>query len=129
MKGKRKPKSKLHLLAVIWGLIFTTLFFLMLGIKIIVEMFEDGAQFFSELPESFATWDDPMPYFFIYLIAYAITWWKPLTGSIIIILVSIFYVIIAGFDGPPIFAAPGLLVGILYLANWIVERKNQIKTA
>jgi len=129
MEGKRKPKSKLHLLALVWGLIFTTLFFLVLGIKIITAIFEDGAQFFSELPKSFVTWDDPMPYFFIYLIAYAITWWKPLVGSIIIILVSIFYVIIAGFDGPPILAAPGLLVGLLYLANWIVERKNQIKAA
>jgi len=129
MKGKRKPKTKLHLLAVVWGLIFTIIFLLMLGIKIISAIFEDGAQFFSKLPESFVTWDDPMPYFFIYLIAYAITWWKPLLGSILIILVSIFYVIIAGFDGPPILAAPGLLVGILYLANWIVDRKKQIKAA
>ena len=52
--------------------------------------------------------------------------WKPLWGSIIIIAASIFYVTVAGVDGPPIFAVPGFLVSALYLINWFVVRRNQI---
>ena len=70
-----------------------------------------------------------MAFFITYLIGYAIVWWKPLWGSIIIILLSIFYVIIAGIDGPPIFAIPALLVGVFYLIYWIVARKNKIDNA
>ena len=127
MKTKRKPKSKLHLLSIIWGLIFTAFMLLIVGSKIIIAIVEGDSQMFNEFPGSFATWDDPAPYFFTYMIGYVLIWWKPLWGSIIIILGSIFYVIIAGFDGPPIFAAPGLLVGLLYQANWIISRRNQIK--
>ena len=82
-----------------------------------------------EIPKAFLDWDDPTAFFFTYLIGYAVIWWKPLWGSIIIILGSIIFVIIAGFDGPPIFATPAFLVGLFYLLNWIVSRKNQIKAA
>ncbi len=129
MEAKSKPKSKLHLLSIIWGLIFTSFMLLVLGSKIIIAIIEDGPQFLSEIPESFSTWDDPIPYFITYIIGYAVIWWKPLWGSIIIILGSIFYVIMAGIDGPPIFAAPGFLVGALYLINWFVVRKNQTNVA
>ncbi len=127
MKNKHKPKSKLHLLSIVWGLIFTSFMLLAVGSKIIIAIVEGDPKMFFEFPESFSTWDDPLPYFLTYMIGYAVIWWKPLWGSIIIILGSIFYVIIAGFDGPPIFAAPGFLAGLLYLLNWIVTRKKQIK--
>ncbi len=129
MKAKSKPKSKLHLLSIVWGLIFTSFMLLVLGIKIIISLIEDGSQFLREIPGSFSTWDDPVPYFITYMIGYALVWWKPLWGSIIIILASICYVIMAGFGGPPIFAGPGFVVGLLYLLNWIVARKNRISAA
>jgi len=129
MKAKSKPKSKLHLLSIVWGLIFTSFMLLVLGIKIIISIFEDGPQFLRETSESFSTWDDPVPYFITYMIGYALVWWKPLWGSIIIIFVSIFYVLIAGFNGPPILAGPGFVVGLLYLLNWIVARRNRISAA
>ncbi len=129
MKAKRKSKGKIQLLSIVWGLIFTSFMLLAVGSKMIIGIIEDGRQFLSEIPESFSTWDDPMAYFITYIIGYAVIWWKPLWGAIIIILGSIFYVIIAGISGPPIFAAPGFLVGALYLINWFVVRKNQTNAA
>ena len=90
------------------------------------KIIEEGSSYLVEIPKDFLDWEDPTAFLFTYLIGYAVIWWKPLWGSIIIILASIFYVMIAGFDGPPIFAAPGFLVGLLYLIDWFVARINQI---
>jgi len=124
-----KKISKLHLLSQIWGIIFTTILLLTLGIHMIIGITEDSPKFFNELLRTFPSWENPILYFFIYLIGYFVIWWKPLWGSIIIITGSIFYVTMAGIDGPPIFAAPGFLVGVLYLINWFVVRRNQTKAA
>lgn len=129
MKSKRKPKSRLHLLSIVWGAIFTGFMMLILGGKNIISLVENGPQPIDEILIEFTKWDDPGPYFYTYMIGYAIIWWKPLWGSIIIILASIFFVIMAGFGGPPIFAAPGFLVGALYLTNWFVDRRNKTYTA
>jgi len=129
MKTNNKPKSKLHLLSKVLGIIFTSLLLLVVGSKIVPSIIEDGPPPFSEILESFTTWDDPSAFFYTYLAGYTVIWWKPLWGSIIIILGCIFYVIIAGFDGPPIFAAPAFLVGLFYLLNWIVTRRNQLRAA
>ncbi len=118
-----KTKSKFHLLPKVWGIIFTLFMLLAIGSKMFIV---NGRQFLNELPESLSNPLDPTLYFFIYIIGYAVIWWKPLWGSIIIIAASIFYVTVAGVDGPPIFAAPGFLVGALYLINWFVVRRNQI---
>ena len=124
-----KTRSKLPLLSKVWGIIFTLFMLLAIGSKMIIGIIENGRQFFNELPESFSNPLDPTLYFFTYIIGYAVIWWKPLWGSIIIITASIFYVTVAGVDGPPIFAAPGFLVGALYLINWFVVRRNQINAA
>jgi hypothetical protein len=42
-----------------------------------------------------------------------------------VILSSLLFVIIAGFDGPPIFAAPGIIVGIFYLLYWNALKKSK----
>ena len=103
--------------------------FLTIGVKIIIGIFEDGTGSIKLNPETFVTWDDPGPYFFTYIIGYAVVFWKPLWGSIIIMAASIYYVMIQGFDGPPIFAAPGFIVGALYFAYWFFEKRNQINAA
>ena len=95
----------------------------------IIGIEEDSRKFFNELLGTFHSWQNPLLYFIIYIIGYCVIWWKPLWGSIIIITGSIFYVTMAGIDGPPIFAAPGFLVGVLYLINWFVVRRNQTKAA
>ena len=128
LKTKNEPKSKLHLLSKVWGIIVASLLLLIFGIKITEKFIEDGSKYLFEILKAIVDWgDDPTGFFFTYLIGYAVIWWKPLWGSILIILVSIFYVIINGIDGPPIFAIPTFLVGLLYLINWIVDRKNQDK--
>jgi hypothetical protein len=102
---------------------------LAVGPKLVMAIFEDFPEFISEIKVSFSTWYDPFAYVITYLIGYAIVWWKPLWGSLIIILISIFYVIMGGLDGPPIFAIPGFLVGALVLTNWFLERKRHIIAA
>ena len=129
MNSKRKPISKLHLLSIVWGLIFTSFILLVVGSKMIIGIIEDGRLFLNELPESFSNPLDPTLYFFTYIIGYVVIWWKPLWGSIIIIIASIYYVTVAGLGGPPIFAGPGFLVGALYLINWFVVRRNQTNAA
>ena len=124
-----KKRSKLHLLSKIWGIIFTSFMLLTIGSLMIIGIIEDSRKFFNELTGAFSSWENPIVYFFIYIIGYVVIWWKPLWGSIIIITGSIFYVTMAGIDGPPIFAAPGFLVGVLYLINWFVVRRNQTKAA
>ena len=124
-----KKRSKLHLLSQIWGIVFTSLILLTIGVHMIIGIEEDSRKFFNELTGAFSSWENPIVYFFIYIIGYVVIWWKPLWGSIIIITGSIFYVTMAGIDGPPIFAAPGFLVGVLYLINWFVVRRNQTKAA
>lgn len=123
MISKSKPKNKLHLITVIWGIIFTSFILLAVGSKILAGIFEDSSQYLNTLQESFTDPVAPTLYFFTYLAGYLIIWWRPLWGSIIIILMSIYYVTVAGFDGPPIFAAPGFLVGALYLADWFVKKR------
>ena len=129
MKAKSKPKSKLQLISIIWGLIFTSFMLLAVGSKLIITIIDNFSEFLTETQESFCTWYNPTAYFITYLVGYAIIWWKPLWGSIIIIISSIFYIMIGGTDGPPIFAAPGFLVGALYLTNWFVDRRNQTNAA
>jgi hypothetical protein len=129
MKTKSKPKSKLNLLSIIWGLIFTSFMLLAVGSKLIIQIIEDYSEFLTETLNSFATWYDPTAYFVTYLVGYALIWWKPLWGSIIIIISSLFYIMIGGMNGPPIFAAPGFLVGALYLTDWFIRRRNQTNSA
>jgi len=130
MISKRKPGSKLHLLSIVWGIIVTSLLSLIIGFLIIEKLIEEGSKYLIEIPKALVDWyDDPTGFFFAYLIGYTVVWWKPLWGSIIIMLGSICYVIISGIDGPPIFAIPTFLVGLFYLLQWIVARKNQINAA
>jgi hypothetical protein len=126
MKAKRKSKSNLHLLSIIWGLMFTSFILLAVGSYTIDDFIEHGSLFLNELRKDISNPLDPTLYFFMYIIGYAVIWWKPLWGSIIIITASIYYVSVAGFGGPLIFAAPGFLVGALYMAYWLIE--GRIKT-
>ncbi|MBC8321008.1 MAG: hypothetical protein H8E34_09820 [Bacteroidetes bacterium] len=108
-----------------YGILVTLLMLLAIVPKLIGEFAEKGLGFLMEILKSFSNWDSPTAFFFIYIIGYAIIWWKPLWGSIIIIFASTLYVIIAGFDGPPIFTIPAFLVGLFYLIYLIVLRNNK----
>jgi hypothetical protein len=125
MNTQGNNKGKAFLLAKIWGIIVTSFMLLAIGSKIIISVTEDIREYINELSEAFSNPLDPTLYFFIYITGYIILWWKPIIGSIMIIIASIYYVSVAGFGGPPIFAAPGFLVGVLYLGAWYVQRRNQ----
>jgi len=120
-----KSISKLNLFSRIWGILVTLFMLLSVGSYIVVGIIEDSRKFFNQLSESFSNKADPTLYFFCYIIGYLVIWWKPLWGSIIIITASIYYVIVAGLQGPPIFAIPGFIVGALYLINWFIIRAKQ----
>lgn len=94
---------------------------LFIGMPIISGFSGSGPGTLKITSASFVTWDNPGPYFLTYITGYAIVWWKPLWGSIIIMAASICYVLIAGLKGPPVFAVPGFLVGALYMAYWLNE--------
>lgn len=120
-----KTTKMLRNLSFIWGIIVTLFLLLAFGPKFIGEFFNDAAGFITEIKESFIYWENPSAFFLCYLTGYIIIWWKPLWGSIIVILSSLLFVIIAGFDGPPIFAAPAFFVGILYLLYWNALKKSK----
>ncbi|MEZ5196124.1 MAG: hypothetical protein R2764_06915 [Bacteroidales bacterium] len=115
-----KIKNKFRIPALITGIVVTLFFLLAFGPKFIGSFIENGPEYFNEIIQSFVYWEDPSAFFITYFTGYAITWWRPFLGSFVIIIVSVFYVVIAGFDGPPIVAVPAFLVGVLYMIYAIV---------
>ena len=124
MEAKSKPSGKFHLFALIWGILITVLMLLAIGSKAVSTLIEDPSKLITDIAESFTEWYDPLAYFIVYLVGYIIIWGNKLWGALLIIMASLFYVLMGGFDGPPIFALPGFLVGILYLFDWYYGRKN-----
>ena len=91
-------------------------------------LLRDGIDF----PGAFINWyDDPASFFFTYIVGYAIIWWKPLWGSIIIIIGCIvFYVFNPHNTGFVInFLIATFLVAILNILYWSVIRKKNISDA
>jgi len=117
--------KSLKYISLVYGILVTLVVLLAIVPKITGEFIKKGFGFLTEIIQSFRNWEDPMAFFFVYIIGYTIIWWKPLWGSLIIISVSIFYVLIAGFDGPPFLAVPAFLVGLFYLIYLIASRKKK----
>lgn len=124
MEAKSITSAKIHLIALIWGILITGIMLLAIGSKAVSTLIEDPSKFIADVVESFTEWYDPLAYFVVYLLGYIIIWGNKLWGALLIIMASLFYVLMGGFDGPPIFAIPGFLVGILYLFDWYYSRKN-----
>ena len=123
-RNKKQPLTKLHHLAIICGGIFSALLILTIGVKIVLGFFNNYEGTVQVKLQTFRTWDDPVPFFIIYMLGYVFVWIKPMWGSVIIMGASIYYVIIQGFDGPPILATPGFIVGLLYFLYWFKEIKK-----
>ena len=120
-----KTNKILKYVSMIYGILVTSLMLLIFGVLIIEKLIEEGSKYLIEISKSLVNWgDDPTGFFFAYIIGYAVIWWKPFWGSLIIIFVSISYVLISGIDGPPIFAIPTFLVGLSYLIYLIVLRNS-----
>jgi len=124
-------KSSLSQVAKIYGIIITSLMVLIFGTKLIGTLIENGVGQLKEIANATIHWyDDPTGFFLSYLIGYATVWWKPLWGSVIIV-VACLLVTVINIDniGFIIFALLAFIVGILYIASWYDIRKRNKKYA
>jgi hypothetical protein len=120
-----KKKRILHSVAMIYGIIVTLLMLLAIGSKIIEQVVQKGfITVMKEIGEQFILWDDPSAFFVTYIIGYAVIWWKPLWGSIIIITGSLVYFVMEPNPWALIFILPAFLVGLLYLLTWYIKRRK-----
>jgi hypothetical protein len=111
----------------IYGIIITSLMLLIFGSALILALFKNWPGELKEILQALVKWyDDPTGFFFTYLTGYIVLWWKPLLGSVIIILGSIL-VFLINIDNPGflIFAVPTFLVGFFYLESWYLIRKKK----
>jgi hypothetical protein len=121
-----KSKKSLYYVSLIYGVIVTLLMLLVIGARIIEEIADKGFVIvMKEIGVQFIEWDDPSSFFVMYIIGYAIIWWKPLWGSVIIVIGSLVFFITNINPWNLIFVLPTLLVGILYILYWSNKRKNE----
>lgn len=121
-----KAKRGFSFVAMIYGIIITALMLLIFGGTLIGDIIEKGPGEFKKIASALVHWnDDPTGFFFTYIIGYAVIWWKPLPGAIIIMTGSLLSAII-NIDNPGflIFAVPTFLVGFFYLISWLDKRKE-----
>jgi len=122
-------KNILKYVSIVFGIIVTLFMLMAFGPKFIGELNEEGIIFLLEVPKGFVNWyDNPMAFFFTYFIGYAMIWWRPLWGSVIIILGGI---LLFTFNiqnmGVLIFIIPTFLVALFYILSWI-EKNKESKT-
>lgn len=121
-----KAKDSFSKVPIIVGIIITVLMVFIFGTKLIGSIIDNGPEQIKVITIALIHWyDDPTGFFLFYLIGYSIVWWKPLWGSLIIIVVSILITVI-NIDnlGMLIFSLPTFSVGFLYLVRWNDTRKN-----
>jgi hypothetical protein len=67
--------------------------------------------------------------FLLYMIGYAIGWWRSLWGGMIITLaalvVSVPFIVLQGHFNSLIFGLPILVVGVLYLVLHVLESRDK----
>ena len=110
------------------GIIITAWILFLVAFDVIKELKEGIESFFNSLSNLFARpfpYIDPNVLIWIYLVGYAIAWWKKLRGSIIIIIVSIYGIIISEAGDVRFHFILTFLVGFLYFVNWYDERKRK----
>ena len=121
-----KSKRGFSLFAMIYGIVVTLLMVLIFGGTLIGDIIEKGPGEFKVIARALVHWDDdPTGFFFAFLLGYAIVWWKPFWGALIIMAGSLLVTIINIENlGFLIFAIPTFLVGFLYLVSWYDKRKE-----
>ena len=124
-----KSESRTSFIPRIYGIIITSLMLLIFGSTIILSLLENWPGEFKEILKALVKWyDDPTGFFVSYIIGYAIVWWKPMPGSVIIILGSLLITVININNlGFLMFAVPTFLVGFFYIESWYVIRKKNNK--
>ena len=123
-----KSKSSYSKWTKIIGIIITAMLILFVTVDLIRELKEGSENFFNYLTNIFIRffpYIDPIALVLIYLVGYAIVWWKQLWGSIIIIIVSILGFIFSEYGDVRFLYLFIFLVGFLYFVNWNDERKRK----
>jgi hypothetical protein len=121
-----KTKRGFSFIVIIYGIIVTVLMVFIFGSYIIGDIIKGGIGALKEIPRALVHWyDDPTGFFFAYLIGYAIVWWKPQWGALIIMAGSLLWTIInIDNTGNLIFTLPTFAVGFFYLISWNDKRKR-----
>ena len=125
-------KGCFPLVTKIVGIIITAWILFLVAVDLIKELKEGIQSFFNNLPTLFTRpfpYIDPNVLIWIYLVGYAIAWWKKLWGSVIIIIVSIYGIIISEAGDIRfhfmLTSLVGFLYFVLYFVNWYDERKRK----
>jgi hypothetical protein len=120
-----KSKRTFSFIPFIYGIIITSLMMLIFGSSLLISVIKKGNTGIIETITAIIHWyDDPTGFFFAYITGYAILWWKPLLGSILIMMGSLLVTLININNlGFLIFSIPTFLVGFFYIEYW----HNKIK--
>ena len=109
------------------GIIITAWILFLVTVDVIKQLKKGIESFFNSFSDLFTR---PLPYIdpnvliWIYLVGYAIAWWKKLWGSVIIIIVCIYGIIFSEAGDIRFHFMLTFLVGFLYFVNWYNERKR-----
>lgn len=109
------------------GIIFTVILIIQPLFDLPRELKASNSNFFNYLlTDSFYnSYLNPNVGVLIYLVGYAIVWWKKLWGSIIILAVSIMGFTFSEYGDIRFMYVFAFLVGFLYIINWNEERKRK----
>ena len=110
------------------GIIITAWILFLVTVDVIKQLKKGIESVFNSFSDLFTRpfpYIDPNVLIWIYLAGYAITWWKKLWGSVIIIIVSIYGIVISEAGDIRFHFMLTLLVGILYFGYWNDERKKK----
>ena len=116
-------------------IIITALILFLFAVDVIKQVNKGIESFFNSFSDLFTSpfpYIDPNILILIYLVGYAITWWKKQWGTVIIIVVSIYGIIISEAGDVQfcfiLTLLAGFLVGFLYFVDWY-DKKNRKNNA
>lgn len=122
-----KTKDNLSLLAKIFGAVITAWITFLVAIELIKAL-KDGVRFFYG-PAVFShtyPYIDPNALILVYLVGYAVVWWKKLWGVVAILLVSTLGIIFSQAGDIRFHFILTFVVGFLYLLDWRDDRKRNL---
>ena len=110
------------------GIVITAWIIFLVAYDLIKELKDGIENLFNNLTNLFThayPYTDPDVLIWIYLVGYAIVWWKQLWGTIIIIIVSILGIIFSEAGDVQFHFMLTFLVGFLYFLDWYDKRKRK----
>ena len=122
-----KSKNSFLLITKIVGIICTMILIIQPVLDIPRELKTSNSNFFNYLRTDlfYNGYLNPNHGVLMYLVGYAIVWWKKLWGSIIILTVSIMGFAFSEYGDIRFMYVFVFLVGFLYIMNWNGERKRK----